>query len=386
MIYLYLDTKIVGAAKQIVNFFTDQVLDKDKTVVLVKRYKHKSSRLIEQIFVQHQIIFRFVSYDELDQLEEGVILYPFNAQSNCRAVANRRLKHVFITHGESNKISSVKPILRIYDHIITAGQLGLQRLVESKILSSYDLSQQRAFTMGNTFIGQTQLKPRADFASPEGDICFYAPTWEGGIARENYSSLQEPVKVATTLIQACKLYGLSKVVMQPHPNAGFRVKEILLDFLTQVYPLLKAQGIALEVYLKNVELGFWQKFKLKRLGVKVISELKGYQARIAFCDLSAIETQLLNENIPHYLFFYQDNLALLPQSLQQQDYLNHLIMLDQDVRELKAFSAQELAYFHTLQQLYIDPSLHHCASKDRIAFLLTKLYGGTDNEKIDHSN
>lgn len=133
--FIYLDSKIVGSALQICTFFENGVFDKNNTTILIKKYKHKSNKMIGNIFKNKVFNYRFVNENDLDNLESGVIFYPFNAQSNCRAVANRNLTHIFITHGESNKVSSIKPIIRIYDYVITAGQAGIDRYLTNNIFS-----------------------------------------------------------------------------------------------------------------------------------------------------------------------------------------------------------------------------------------------------------
>ncbi|RIY38496.1 CDP-glycerol glycerophosphotransferase [Psittacicella gerlachiana] len=366
MLYLYLDTKIVGAAKQIVSYF-EQGIFSSSVEVLVKRYKHKSSERIAKVFTKGKVKFRFVTYADLDSLTQGVIFYPFNAQSNCRAVANRNLLHVFITHGESNKVASIKPIIRIYDYVITAGQAGIDRFLQAKIFTPADVEAQRILTFGDTFVGRTGLKEQAVEA-----VCFYAPTWEGGIESENYTSLAYPQVVATNLLAACRLYQVKKIVLKPHPNSGQRKKKILTDFLYYFAPLAQDQGIALEVYARSLTFSWWQLWRLGRYGVKFIHDLSCYQARIGFCDLSAMETQFLNEEIPHYLFFKAQNLASLPPEIDVQLYQQHLIFLEQN-KELAKLGERELAYLKQLKNYLIAPDLAEIPLSQRVEYLLVKL-------------
>ena len=125
--YLYLDSKIVGTARQICVFFENGVFSPE-TTVLLRYHKHLSQLKIVRYLRQHKIKFRYIyRMADLDKIECGTVFYPFNAASNTRLVANRRLKHIFVTHGESNKICSVKPIIRIYDIVCVAGQAGIDR-------------------------------------------------------------------------------------------------------------------------------------------------------------------------------------------------------------------------------------------------------------------
>lgn len=298
-LFIYLDSKIVGSALQICAFFDIGVFDKSKTTVLVKKYKHKSRRIIRGIFDDANIQYRFVLDGDLDELSSGVIFYPFNAQSNCRAVANRNLTHIFITHGESNKVSSIKPIIRIYDYVITAGQAGIERYLASGIFSQYDVDAGRIIMLGDTFIGRTGLAKQG----VGQEVVFYAPTWEGGIERENYSSLSYVDKVAKTLIDTAKHHCIDTIVIKPHPNTGHRLKHYV-NYLYQLVKYLKANHLTIIIFKPHLKLTWLQSLKYQKLDVLFVNSLVNYHAKVGFCDISAIETQFLNEGILYYLFFH----------------------------------------------------------------------------------
>lgn len=293
--YIYLDSKIIGAAKQIVTFFTDQVFSRENTVVLIKKYKDKSAKQIAAIFKQQCILYRFVLAKDLDALLEGVIFYPFNAQSNCRAVANRKLIHIFVTHGESNKISSIKPIVRIYDYVLAAGQAGIDRFLAHGIFSQYDVDSGRIISAGNTFVGRTGL-------SSSGEKCvLYAPTWEGGVERENYSSLEQWRYIAQRLLEQANEHNTNIVLIRPHPNTGFREDK----YITYIYMLsqfCRKHNLNVMVFLSNLNLTWWQRLKWKKQGINFVNSLENFQAIFAICDVSAMETQFLNEDIAYELF------------------------------------------------------------------------------------
>ena len=110
---IYLDNKIYGAIDQLIKYFEDGVFDKQNIEVVFKIYKESYSyykKTLEKYGIQY---LAFKSFAKLDLSKYKVVFYLFNAQSNCRIVANRTAKHIFVTHGESNKISSVKPTLLV---------------------------------------------------------------------------------------------------------------------------------------------------------------------------------------------------------------------------------------------------------------------------------
>lgn len=356
--YIYLDSKIVGTAKQIAAFFEEGIFSSD-TTVLIKKYKHKSAKQIAAIFKHYSIAYRFVSASDLDVLPKGIIFYPFNAQSNCRAVANRKLTHIFITHGESNKIASVKPIIRIYDYVLTAGQAGIDRFLVSGIFTQHDVDSGRIIVAGNTFIGQTGL-------SPNGKKCIlYAPTWEGGIEQENYSSLAYWQDVAGYIIQKSLKYQTDTVLIRPHPNTGYRIKQYQ-NYLFELIKLCRQQNLNVVVYQINLALSKWQQWKWKKYNVQFSGSLKDFQAVFGLCDISAMETQFLNEDIIYELFVDTEKFDAIVNNkdsryIKEKEYIN------------------KFAFFRLQNQQaykeYVINTSSRIANSQKIESLLTKIMG-----------
>ncbi|HHF5975265.1 TPA: CDP-glycerol glycerophosphotransferase [Haemophilus influenzae] len=362
--FIYLDTKIIGAVKQTITFFEHGVFPRGNTTILVKKYKHKSAKIIERALMKASLNYRFVNAAYLDALTEGVIFYPFNAQSNCRAVANRKLTHIFITHGESNKITSVKPITRIYDHVITAGKAGVDRFLSHKIFSQYDVDTGRIIPMGDTFIGKTGL----DCTGKGTPVIFYAPTWEGGIEQENYSSLAHINQVVATILQLSEYYQVKHVAIRPHPNTGHRRPEYH-NFLLRIIESLQAKSLKLVLFKPYLNFSFAQEWKLKRRDVVFKTNFSEFSAVVGLCDISAMETQLLNENIYYYLFCSEEYKQYLLTLKNSECYQNNALIFD--CGEL--IPSQELENFQHLKSYLIDSNFSEIPISERLRFLLTNL-------------
>lgn len=361
-LFIYLDSKIIGSALQICAFFECGIFDKNNITILIKKYKHKSNKIIANIFSKENIHYRFVSADDMDKLAEGVIFYPFNAQSNCRAVANRKLTHIFITHGESNKVSSIKPIIRIYDYVITAGQAGIDRYLANGIFSQYDVDTGRIIPLGNTFIGKTGLAPKGVGQA----VIFYAPTWEGGIEQENYSSLSYTQLVAKSLVDTATIYQTNTIVIKPHPNTGHRTKA----YINHIYELtrqLKNEQLQVVIFRPYLKTNWIQLLKYKNLDITFVDNLTDYYAVVGFCDVSAVETQFLNEDIPYYLFCYTKYKMVLQK--KHEYYKNSLIEFCSEVKINMLMTPD----FLQLKKSVIFQKLNGIALSERIPFLLTNL-------------
>ncbi|CAM3890536.1 hypothetical protein [Castellaniella denitrificans] len=290
---VYLDSKIHGAGFQLSTYFRTGVFDPDRTIIYLKKYK-RSFGVFRRLFSAQGLTFQCMKSSDLDRLEDQTVFYLFNAQSNCRLVANRRLKHVFVTHGESNKVSSIKPITRIYDHVAMAGYLSLQRYYRSGHFEPHDYGAKRLIMTGDTFIGRTGLAQKAGRR-----VLFYAPTWEGGVPIENYSSLGSP-RVLSVLRHFAGLAGVSDVLIKPHPNLGHRLGMYTEHLLSLAYGL-RREGFKVFLHRNNIRLSVLQRMRLAATGVESADRLEAFQAAHALIDVSAMETQCVNERIPYHV-------------------------------------------------------------------------------------
>ncbi|MDT9452034.1 hypothetical protein [Escherichia coli] len=183
--YIYIDTKIKGAFEQLIRYFQSQVFNNKDCISVFCKYYKEIEHLAVEVFNKHNITFKFIKKNsDLSFIKGKIVFYLFNAQSNCRVVANRDLIHVFVTHGESHKLASVKPIIRIYDYVITSGDVGVDRYLKSGIFTQYDINNGKVLKLGDTFIGSNIFKYESNSHS-----LVYAPTWEGGVPEENYCSI-----------------------------------------------------------------------------------------------------------------------------------------------------------------------------------------------------
>ncbi|URL02554.1 CDP-glycerol glycerophosphotransferase [Avibacterium sp. 20-126] len=361
--FIYLDSKIVGTAKQIMTFFENGIFPRENTTLLIKKYKHRSAKVISHLFQKANVTHRFVKAADLDALREGIIFYPFNAQSNCRAVANRNLIHIFITHGESSKISSVKPIIRIYDYVMTAGDAGIDRFFNHKIFFPADL--ERLITGGDTFVGKTGLSDSSDNTTP---VIFYAPTWEGGIPQENYSSLSYTELVTRVILQLSQCYHTDHIVIRSHPNTGYRLAEYK-EFLLHLIENLLKESKKLILFKPHLNFSLLQTWKLKRKGVCLVDTLQHFNAVFGLCDISAVETQLLNENIPYYLFCSKKHSEYLL-SLKCNQYYQRNLIYFQEHFSRPPFSMEG---FFQLKDYIIDNSYSKIPLNKRIVSILENL-------------
>ena len=367
MYYIYLDTKIIGAIQQLIVYFANQVFPYENTVVIYKKYK-KHWQLFNKLFKNAGITaIPFERYSQIQMEEGGIVFYLFNAQSNCRIVSDRRLTHIFVTHGESNKISSVKPIIRIYDHVTTAGKGGIDRFLAHKTFTPYDIEHNRAFPMGDTFIGKTGLSE----IPTNQKVILYAPTWEGGIPDENYSSLEYLEKIISAIKHISEKSGITNIAIKPHPNTGHRLPSYRMNIINLV-KRLATEHLTPILYASNLKFTFIEELKLKKCNYQKVPSLSGHQAVHALCDISAIETQLLNENIPYYLFCNKKHAANLLNLKNSDIYKKIIILLDIEANPFGE-ALPHIEDFKNLKECLIDKTFQSIPLSSRLKLLQNKI-------------
>lgn len=286
--YIYLDTKIVGAVEQLIGYFRAQIFNKNDCISVVCKFYKEIDLTFTRLFKAYDIPFIFVRKQSDLVLAKGkTVFYLFNAQSNCRLVANRDLTHIFVTHGESHKAASIKPIIRIYDYVVTSGNVGIDRYLKSGIFSPYDVESGKIITLGDTFLGGN------DFEFKENSYSMvYAPTWEGGIPSENYCSLN--LKNAKRIVDFSLSNNITKIFVKPHPNIGHRDLGYKEKF-DQVINYFQNSGLKVFINKKIAKspwLDIFMQFKKNNNLEKKI------EVSYAITDISAMEMQFISRNIP----------------------------------------------------------------------------------------
>jgi hypothetical protein len=308
---IYLDNKAKGALLQTLKYYQQKVYTEDVLII----YKRKLRIMFNYWNVLRKTKIPFISffkYSTLPNLDDTIMLYPFNALSNCRMVTNRKTKHIFVTHGESHKVTSTKPIVRIYDHIIVAGNAGVDRFLEEKIFTPYDIENHKVIKMGDTFIGDSLYR-----YSHTAKTLLYAPTWEGGLKEECYSSITKELHSFKLLQEYAKGHQYNTIIIQPHPNTGY-INPRYLYYLYQGICYLEEQGFTIKI--RTWTTSFFHQFLFRNFTLIPMKE--SVDVGCAFCDISAMEVQLLNRNIPTFVFFFDMPLSMPKNTLLQQYYQN----------------------------------------------------------------
>ncbi|CAH0165819.1 hypothetical protein SRABI98_01143 [Microbacterium sp. Bi98] len=150
---------------------------------------------------------RFLSTQDI-----RVVLYVNQNTRNFQMFRYGRRWHVFINHGESDKMYMTTNQYKAYDYALVAGQAARDRL--SRTLWDWDIDR-RTIEIG---------RPQADhysgtlpYVPDERTVVLYAPTWEGDRPSAHYGSIATHGETLVTTLLASERH---RVIYRPHPRSG----------------------------------------------------------------------------------------------------------------------------------------------------------------------
>ncbi|MER3389130.1 MAG: CDP-glycerol glycerophosphotransferase family protein [Microcella sp.] len=141
-----------------------------------------------------------------------LVLYVNQNTKNFQMFRYSRMWHVFINHGESDKMYMTTNQYKAYDYAFVAGQAAKDRLARK--LWNYDLDR-RVLEIGRPqadhFAGELPYTP------DDRTVVLYAPTWEGDRPAAAYGSIASH---GERLVDALLATGRHRVIYRPHPRSG----------------------------------------------------------------------------------------------------------------------------------------------------------------------
>lgn len=161
-------------------------------------------------------------FGNLKELQERiapkVILYPNQNYNNYAMLGLTTAQHVFVSHGESDKIYMASNWMKVFNYFFIAGEASRQRL--DTYLLNYDV-EARTIQIGRPQIDMPRPAPSKQ---PEGRITvLYAPTWEGGRPSMRYGSVASH---GASILDSLLADPRFRVIYRPHPRTGVQDPEV----------------------------------------------------------------------------------------------------------------------------------------------------------------
>ena len=182
-------------------------------VAIIARSPGTALTLMDEAPVPVVYLRKIVELEDFVAAQDIRIVFYVNQNAkNFQMFRYGRMWHVFINHGESDKMYMTTNQFKAYDYSFVAGDAAVDRL--SHRLWDFDLAK-RAIPIG---------RPQADhfagelpYAPDERTVVLYAPTWEGDRAAAAYGSIASH---GVTLVSALLATGRHRVIYRPHPRSG----------------------------------------------------------------------------------------------------------------------------------------------------------------------
>jgi hypothetical protein len=153
----------------------------------------------------------------LEEQDLATMLYVNQNIKNFQMFRYGRMWHVFINHGESDKIYMTSNQFKAYDYAFVAGQAALDRL--GKKLWTYDVAA-RAIPIGRP--QSDHLDDHVPFEGNGRTVVFYAPTWEGDRPTMAYGSIASH---GVAIAEAVLASSTHRLIFRPHPRSGVNSRE-----------------------------------------------------------------------------------------------------------------------------------------------------------------
>ncbi|QHC21101.1 hypothetical protein [Streptomyces sp. GS7] len=140
-----------------------------------------------------------------------VLLHPANSGKTSQILRIPSIKHAFINHGESDKLSSCNPYAKAYDEVWVAGPAARDR---------YQLADIGIEDKDVVEVGRPQLAPIRPYeGAPLGRFTtvLYAPTWEGWDGNPGNTSV---ILAGENIVRALLADPKVRLLYKPHPMTG----------------------------------------------------------------------------------------------------------------------------------------------------------------------
>ncbi|MFF8092023.1 hypothetical protein [Streptomyces sp. NPDC016675] len=193
------------------NMWLEPLARLDGRPLIVLRERHMVQR-IAATDIPVVCLPRVSTLMRLEHSTLRVLLHPSNSGKTSQVLRIPTIKHAFVNHGESDKLSSCNPYAKAYDEVWVAGPAARER---------YALAEVGVEDKDVVEIGRPQLDAVAPYAGPPAPGAYttvlYAPTWEGWDGNPGNTSV---VEAGENLVRALLADPGVRLLYKPHPLTG----------------------------------------------------------------------------------------------------------------------------------------------------------------------
>jgi hypothetical protein len=298
--FIFINSKVTNIVDQIFPHFEKGFLDKNK-VLIVYKHHFESVKYIQRDIKKYGLQGHcIINLRDIPSVKDAIWIYTHNSMHNF-AVINKNLysTHIWIGHGDSEKIAYYKKMIRIYDYIFVVGDLSIERFITHKIFSE---GERYKFIR----IGKSALCSVLPTTVKDGEkAILFAPTWEGAMVEENYSTLHLHKENAEFIKTVAKQLKIDTIIIKLHPNTGIRDSKVVNQTIKTVQSLLNLDKKLIFV----AEKGDWvygyiyNEFKEKLEYRDKLYQLQDYKFEVGVANISAMTPMIDIEGIKTFVLY-----------------------------------------------------------------------------------
>lgn len=192
-----------------------EALNEELRVVVVCQDSRTAAKIHAASSLDVLTIARYGRLDDvLSRSNVGLALYVNHSSRNFDCLRFTSMTHVYLGHGDSDKVVSASNQVKAYDYCFVAGQAAVDRIAAQ--VRHYD-AEQRCIKIGQPQLDSSGLLALPERVSGATPTVLYAPTWEGAQPSVAYSSV---LTHGEQLVQSLLDDGGFTVIYRPHPLTG----------------------------------------------------------------------------------------------------------------------------------------------------------------------
>jgi hypothetical protein len=217
------------------------------------------------------------------------------------SVINKNLysKHVWIGHGDSEKIAYYKKMIRVFDTILVTGDLAIERFIKHKIFRKEE--SYKFIKIGKGAL--CSVLPNSSKSANKAIL--FASTWEGAMEEENYSTLHLHNENAEFIKKISTLLEIENIVIKLHPNTGIRDSKLIKQTLKTIEALVALEKNIIFVAEKTDWVYSWvyKKFQEKLEYTDKLYDLDTYSFEVGVSNISAMASMMDAEGMKTFVLY-----------------------------------------------------------------------------------
>jgi hypothetical protein len=329
--FIFINSKVTNIIDQVYPPFQKGFFPKDK-VLIVYKHHFESVKYIQRDLKKYGLKGHcIINLRDIPSVENAIWFYTHNSMYNF-SVINKNLYsiHVWIGHGDSEKIAYYKKMIRVFDYILVTGDLAIERFIKHKIFRKEE--SYKFIKIGKGAL--CSILPNS--SKSVNKAILFASTWEGAMEEENYSTLHLHNENAEFISKIAILLEIENIVIKLHPNTGIRDSKLIEQTLKTIEVLVALEKNIIFVAEKTDWVYSWvyKKFQDKLEYIDKLYDLDTYSFEVGVSNISAMASMIDAEGMKTFVLYDGE--------MEIQARVESASGLKIDLRNLSVFSDENL--------------------------------------------